>query len=71
VTNAENYQPAINSAPIVERFKIIGATIIPRHSVVPGVADTGWNDAKSKIRNQVNAWIRQDSGLDAVLDLTA
>ena len=49
-------------------IKIIGATIIPRHSVVPGIADTGWNDEKTKIRNQVNAWIRKDAGFDAVLD---
>ena len=49
-------------------IKIVGATIVPRHSVVPGVADTGWNDAKTKIRNQVNAWIRKDAGFDAVLD---
>src|SRR6185369_9038796 len=28
-------------------IKIIGATIVPRHSVVPGVADTGWDDNKT------------------------
>jgi hypothetical protein len=49
-------------------IRIIGATIIPRHSVVPGVADTGWNDQKSKIRARVNDWIRKDAGFDAVLD---
>jgi lysophospholipase L1-like esterase len=49
-------------------IKIVGATIIPRDSVVPGVADTGWNDAKTKIRNSVNAWIRKQAGFDAVLD---
>ncbi len=115
VTNAADYQPAINSAPGMERLerdvlshpgvshvvlfmgtndirrgasadlvigglkdiiarvkakniKIIGATIIPRHATVPGVADTGWNDAKTKIRHQVNDWIRKDAGFDAVLD---
>ena len=115
VTNDADYQPAINSAPGVERLerdvlshpgvshvvlfmgtndirrgasadlvmagmkdiiarvkakgiKIVGATIIPRHASVPGVADTGWNDAKSKIRHQVNDWIRKDAGFDAVLD---
>jgi len=115
VTNAADYQPAVNSAPGVERLerdvlshpgvshvvvfmgtndirrgasanlvisglkdiiarvkakniKVIGVTIIPRHASVPGVADTGWNDAKSNIRHQVNDWIRKDAGFDAVLD---
>jgi lysophospholipase L1-like esterase len=49
-------------------IRIIGVTIIPRDSVVPGVADTGWNDAKTKIRNEVNEWIRKRAGFDAVLD---
>jgi lysophospholipase L1-like esterase len=49
-------------------LKVIGATIVPRHSVVPGIPDTGWNDEKSKIRNRVNDWIRKDAGFDAVLD---
>ena len=49
-------------------IKIVGATIIPRHSTVPGVADTGWNEAKTKIRHQVNDWIRKEAGFDAVLD---
>jgi lysophospholipase L1-like esterase len=115
VTNAPDYQPAVNSAPGMERLerdvlshpgvshvilfmgtndirrgassslvisglkdiiarvkakniKIIGATIIPRHTTVPGVAETGWSDAKTKIREEVNAWIRKDAGFDAVLD---
>ena len=49
-------------------IKIVGATIIPRHVTVPGIADTGWSEAKNKIRDQVNAWIRKDAGFDAVLD---
>lgn len=52
-------------------IKIIGATIIPRHTTVPGVADTGWSDEKTKIRNRVNDWIRKDAGFDAVLDFDA
>src|SRR5206468_6802479 len=39
-------------------IKVIGATIIPRHNVAPVADNTGWNDAKTKIRNQVNDWIR-------------
>ena len=42
-------------------IKIIGATIIPRHN-------TAWNDSKSKIRNQVNDWIRKDANFDSVID---
>jgi lysophospholipase L1-like esterase len=51
-----------------KNIRIVGATIIPRHSVVPGVSDTGWSDEKSAIRNQVNDWIRGQAGFDAVLD---
>ena len=51
-----------------KNIKIIGATIVPRHAVVPGVADTGWDDNKTKVRNQVNEWIRKQAGFDAVLD---
>ena len=49
-------------------IKMIGVTIIPRDSVVPGIADTGWDDAKTKVRNSVNEWIRKQAGFDAVLD---
>ena len=49
-------------------IKVVGATMVPRHTTVPGVADTGWTDEKTKIRNEVNAWIRKDAGFDAVLD---
>jgi lysophospholipase L1-like esterase len=51
-----------------KRIKVIGATIVPRHSVVPGIADTGWNDQKTKIRDRVNDWIRREAGFDGVLD---
>jgi lysophospholipase L1-like esterase len=50
------------------RIKVIGVTILPRHSVVPGIADTGWDDRKSKVRRAVNDWIRKRAGFDAVLD---
>ncbi len=49
-------------------IKIIGVTIIPRDKVVPGIPDTGWDDAKTKIRNEVNDWIRTQAGFDGVLD---
>jgi lysophospholipase L1-like esterase len=44
-------------------IKVIGVTIIPRH---PDSA--GWSEAKTKIRNQVNEWIRAKAGFDAVID---
>ena len=51
-----------------KHIRIVGATIIPRHSVVPGVTDTGWSDEKTATRNRVNDWIRKGAGFDAVLD---
>jgi lysophospholipase L1-like esterase len=57
---------------IVERvhaknLRIIGATIIPRHNQ----PDDSWNDAKSKVRRQVNDYIKKGAGFDAVLDFDA
>jgi lysophospholipase L1-like esterase len=49
-------------------IKTIGVTIIPRHGAAPGVENTGWNDAKTKIRNEVNDWIRKGADFDAVID---
>jgi lysophospholipase L1-like esterase len=49
-------------------LKIVGATIIPRHNRPPAENNTGWNSAKTGIRNEVNQWIRTKAGFDAVLD---
>ena len=49
-------------------MKIYGATIIPRHNVPPSGMNTGWNPAKTAIRNEVNQWIRTQAPFDAVLD---
>lgn len=49
-------------------IKVIGVTIVPRHNTNQGVGGAGWNDAKTKVRNQVNTWIRKEAGFDAVLD---
>jgi lysophospholipase L1-like esterase len=49
-------------------FRIIGATIIPRHNVAPAGTNTGWNPEKTAIRNQVNEWIRTKAPFDAVID---
>jgi len=49
-------------------LKIIGGTIIPRHNRPPVPGNTGWNDAKTAIRNTVNEWIRTQAPFDAVID---
>ena len=54
-----------------ERLKIIGVTIIPRHNVPPSGTNTGWSDAKTAIRNQVNQWIRTSAPFDKVIDFDA
>jgi lysophospholipase L1-like esterase len=52
-------------------LKIIGVTIIPRHNRPPAENNTGWNDAKTQIRNEVNRWMRTSKPFDALLDLDA
>jgi lysophospholipase L1-like esterase len=52
-------------------MKIHGATIIPRHNAVASGANTGWNDAKTAIRREVNQWIRSKAVFDGVLDFDA
>jgi len=49
-------------------IRIIGATMIPRHNVAPAGTNTGWNPDKTRIRNEVNAWIRSKAAFDAVID---
>jgi lysophospholipase L1-like esterase len=49
-------------------LKIYGGTIIPRHNAPPSGTNTGWNDAKTAIRNAVNQWIRTEAPFDAVID---
>lgn len=54
-----------------EGHKIIGVTIIPRHNRPPSGDNTGWDDAKTKIRNEVNDWIRNEAPFDGVIDFDA
>jgi lysophospholipase L1-like esterase len=49
-------------------LKAIGATIIPRHNRAPVENNTGWDPAKTRVRNEVNQWIRLKSPFDAVID---
>jgi lysophospholipase L1-like esterase len=58
---------------IVQRVKArgirtIGATIVPRHNVAGVGADSGWDEKKTHIRNEVNQWIRSRAAFDDVID---
>ena len=61
------------TAAIVKRVKekgirIVGATIIPRHNVAPTPTNSGWNPDKTRVRNEVNQWIRMKAPFDDVID---
>jgi lysophospholipase L1-like esterase len=49
-------------------LKIYGATIIPRHNAPASGTNTGWTDAKTAVRREVNDWIRARAPFDGVLD---
>ena len=42
--------------------------MIPRHNRPPAENNTGWNTAKTGIRNEVNQWIRAKAPFDAIID---
>jgi lysophospholipase L1-like esterase len=48
--------------------RVIGVSIVPRHNVAPTGTNTGWNQEKTRIRNEVNQWIRAKAPFDAVID---
>jgi lysophospholipase L1-like esterase len=50
------------------RWKTFGVTIIPRHNVPPSANNSGWDGAKTAIRNEVNQWIRTKAPFDGVID---
>ena len=45
--------------------KVIGGTVIPRHS---NSTNSPWDAAKTATRNQVNTWIRTKNPFDAFAD---
>ena len=49
-------------------LRVHGVTIIPRHNRAPTPNNSGWTPAKTRIRNEVNAWMRGDAPFDGVLD---
>lgn len=52
-------------------LRVHGATIIPRHNVAPTLENSGWNDAKTAIREEVNRWIRTSGAFSNVIDFDA
>jgi lysophospholipase L1-like esterase len=66
-------QVITGTTSIIERvhargLKIHGVTIIPRHNRAPTENNSGWTAAKTRVRNEVNAWIRNDAPFDGVID---
>ena len=49
-------------------LQVHGVTIIPRHNRAPTANNSGWTPAKTRVRNEVNAWIRGDASFDGVID---
>jgi lysophospholipase L1-like esterase len=52
-------------------LKIVGVTIIPRHNRPADGANSGWDAAKTRVRNEVNDWIRTRAAFDGVIDFDA
>lgn len=74
--NAIAAQVIAGMQDIITRVKargltIIGATIIPRHNRPPAENNTGWDVAKTQIRNDVNRWMRTGKAFDAVIEMDA
>ena len=49
-------------------IRIVGVTIIPRHNVAPVGTNSGWSADKTRIRNEVNRWVRTKAAFDDVID---
>ena len=49
-------------------MRVVGVTMIPRHNVPAVAGNSGWDAGKTRIRNEVNAWIRGRAAFDAVID---
>jgi lysophospholipase L1-like esterase len=52
----------------VSGLKVIGVTIIPRHNLAPTENNSGWDPEKTRIRHEVNQWIRSEALFDALID---
>jgi lysophospholipase L1-like esterase len=51
---------------------VIGATLTPFEGALPDTPIRGYYSAdKERVRQQVNAWIRDGNGFDAIIDFDA
>jgi len=71
--NASAAQVIAGTEDIIRRVKarglrIVGVTIIPRHNSPASGTNTGWDTAKTQIRNEVNQWIRAKAPFDGIID---
>src|SRR5215467_1690378 len=57
--------PLPDSTPGTER---LDRDVLAHAGVAQVSSNTSWNDAKTKVRNEVNAWIREAGAFDAVID---
>jgi lysophospholipase L1-like esterase len=74
--NAPAAQVIAGMQDIVKRvkargLKIVGVTIIPRHNRPPAENNTGWDAAKTQVRNEVNQWMRTRKPFDALIEMDA
>ena len=51
-----------------KRLLVAGVTIIPRHNRPAADTNTGWDEAKTAVRHDVNQWIRTKAPFDRVID---
>ena len=70
---ASAQQVIVGMQTIIDRvhargLQIHGVTIIPRHNRAPTENNSGWTPTKTRIRNEVNDWIRGDAPFDGILD---
>jgi lysophospholipase L1-like esterase len=49
-------------------MKIYGVTIIPRHNRAAEPNNSGWNPDRTRMRNEINQWIRTKAPFDGVID---
>ena len=49
-------------------LKTIGVTIIPRHNRPPEPNNSGWDATKTRVRHEVNQWMRTKGRFDALID---
>lgn len=49
-------------------MRVVGVTIVPRHNVAAVPGNSGWDTGKTRVRNEVNAWIRARTAFDGVID---